>query len=167
MRRLKTVRRPPIYPKSPGHLPCSSLTHPLPLPSRRPSVSFGEFGLRPLIQDKTPTRGSRDVVIRCTSSYRNSCMHARLLSAHPAGRNHGALLGQALPVLAWSTSLAERKSTPISPQPLYLRPWGPSEQDLRQAEQGVGDRTASDPKTLCSVVARDRLGRVPNREADV
>ena len=28
MRRLKTVRRPPIYPKTPGHLPCSSLTHP-------------------------------------------------------------------------------------------------------------------------------------------
>ena len=45
MRRLKTVRRPPIYPESPGHLPCSSLTHPLPLPSRRPSVSFGGFGL--------------------------------------------------------------------------------------------------------------------------
>ena len=41
MRRLKTVRRPPIYPKSPGHLPCSSLTHPLPLPSRRPSVDSG------------------------------------------------------------------------------------------------------------------------------
>ena len=47
MRRLKTVRRPPIYPKTPGHLPCSSLTHPLPLSSRRPSVSFGGFGLRP------------------------------------------------------------------------------------------------------------------------
>ena len=46
MRRLKTVRRPPIYPKTPGHLPCSSLTHPLPLPSRRPSVSFGGFGFR-------------------------------------------------------------------------------------------------------------------------
>ena len=46
MRRLKTVRRPPIYPKTPGHLPCSSLTHPLPLPSRRPSVSFCGFGLR-------------------------------------------------------------------------------------------------------------------------
>ena len=47
MRRLKTVRRPPIYPKTPGHLPCSSLTHPLPLSSRRPSVSFGGFGLTP------------------------------------------------------------------------------------------------------------------------
>ena len=46
MRRLKTGRRPPIYPKTPGHLPCSSLTHPLPLPSRRPSVSFGGFGVR-------------------------------------------------------------------------------------------------------------------------
>ena len=43
---LKTVRRPPIYPKTPGHLPCSSLTHPLPLSSPRPSVSFGGFGLR-------------------------------------------------------------------------------------------------------------------------
>ena len=46
MRRLKTVRRPPIYPKTPGHLPCSSLTHPLPLSSPRPSVSFGGFGLK-------------------------------------------------------------------------------------------------------------------------
>ena len=45
MRRLKTLRRPPIYPKTPGHLPCSSLTHPLPLPSPRPSVSFGGFWL--------------------------------------------------------------------------------------------------------------------------
>ena len=45
MRRLKTVRRPPIYPKTPGHLPYS-LTHPLPLSSRRPSVSFGGFGVR-------------------------------------------------------------------------------------------------------------------------
>ena len=41
-----TVRRPPIYPKTPGHLPCSSLTHPLPLSSRRPSVSFGGFGIK-------------------------------------------------------------------------------------------------------------------------
>ena len=54
MRRLKTVRRPPIYPKTPGHLPCSSLTHPLPLSSRRPSVSFGGFGLRA----KTALNGS-------------------------------------------------------------------------------------------------------------
>ena len=40
---MKTVRRPP-YPKwNPGYFPCSSLT-PLPLSSRRPSVSFGGFG---------------------------------------------------------------------------------------------------------------------------
>ena len=46
---MKTVRRPP-YPKwNPGYFPCSSLT-PLPLSSRRPSVSFGGFGLRePLV----------------------------------------------------------------------------------------------------------------------
>ena len=42
---MKTVRRPP-YPKwNPGYLPCSSLT-PLPLSSRRPSVSFGGFGVK-------------------------------------------------------------------------------------------------------------------------
>ncbi len=42
---MKTVRRPP-YPKwNPGYFPCSSLT-PLPLSSRRPSVSFGGFGIR-------------------------------------------------------------------------------------------------------------------------
>ena len=52
MRRLKTVRRPPIYPKTPGHLPCSSLTHPLPLSSRRPSVSFGGFGLKDKLAPK-------------------------------------------------------------------------------------------------------------------
>ncbi len=41
---MKTVRRPP-YPKwNPGYFPCSSLT-PLPLSSRRPSVSFGGFGV--------------------------------------------------------------------------------------------------------------------------
>ena len=45
---MKTVRRPP-YPKwNPGYFPCSSLT-PLPLSSRRPSVSFGGFGLRLII----------------------------------------------------------------------------------------------------------------------
>ena len=42
---MKTVRRPP-YPKwNPGYFPCSSLTT-LPLSSRRPSVSFGGFGLK-------------------------------------------------------------------------------------------------------------------------
>ena len=46
---MKTVRRPP-YPKwNPGYFPCSSLT-PLPLSSRRPSVSFGGFGLRLIIR---------------------------------------------------------------------------------------------------------------------
>ena len=42
---MKTVRRPP-YPKwNPGYFPCSSLIS-LPLSSRRPSVSFGGFGLK-------------------------------------------------------------------------------------------------------------------------
>ena len=45
---MKTVRRPP-YPKwNPGYFPCSSLT-PLPLSSRRPSVSFGGFGITYLL----------------------------------------------------------------------------------------------------------------------
>ena len=65
MRRLKTVRRPPIYPKTPGHLPCSSLTHPLPLPSPRPSVSFGGFGVRRPIPSRY--RCSRDCPCRVGS----------------------------------------------------------------------------------------------------
>ena len=39
-------RQPPVYPNSsPDHRPCNSLT-PLPLSSRRPSVSIGGFGIR-------------------------------------------------------------------------------------------------------------------------
>ena len=62
---MKTVRRP-TYPKwNPGYFPCSSLT-PLPLSSRRPSVSFGGFGLsgqgkcpsRPLSYHRTVIRGT-------------------------------------------------------------------------------------------------------------
>ena len=48
----RTEDRPPTSHLPQGaqaHLPCSSLTHPLPLPSRRPSVSFGGFGLTPPI----------------------------------------------------------------------------------------------------------------------
>ena len=43
-----TEDRPPAshIPQDPRPSPCSSLTHPLPLSSRRPSVSFGGFGLR-------------------------------------------------------------------------------------------------------------------------
>ena len=46
MRRLKTVRRPPIYPN--GAQPSAPVapSPTLPLSSRRPSVSFGGFGLR-------------------------------------------------------------------------------------------------------------------------
>ena len=46
---MKTVRRPP-YPKwNPGYFPCSSLIS-LPLSSRRPSVSFGGFGLNHILK---------------------------------------------------------------------------------------------------------------------
>ena len=52
---MKTVRRPP-YPKwNPGYFPCSSLT-PLPLSSRRPSVSFGGFGLRGMVMGESSLR---------------------------------------------------------------------------------------------------------------
>ena len=44
-KRLQTARQPPVYPtSSPDHHPSNSLT-PLLLPSRRPSVSIGGFGL--------------------------------------------------------------------------------------------------------------------------
>ena len=77
MRRLKTVRRPPIYPKTPGHLPCSSLTHPLPLSSRRPSVSFGGFGLRRKARKMRDTRNAaatteRASTIRLTATSQGS-----------------------------------------------------------------------------------------------
>ena len=52
---MKTVRRPP-YPKwNPGYFPCSFLI-PLPLSSRRPSVSFGGFGLKGELQSERMTR---------------------------------------------------------------------------------------------------------------
>ena len=55
---MKTVRRPP-YPKwNPGYFPCSSLT-PLPLSSRRPSVSFGGFGLKSVAQVMFADVGTR------------------------------------------------------------------------------------------------------------
>ena len=45
-KRLQTARQPPVYSNaSPDHRACNSLT-PLPLSSRRPSVSTGGFGLR-------------------------------------------------------------------------------------------------------------------------
>ena len=45
-KRLQTARQPPVYPNSsPDHRACNSLT-PLPLSSRRPSVSIGGFGVR-------------------------------------------------------------------------------------------------------------------------
>ena len=68
MRRLKTVRRPPIYPKSPGHLPCSSLTHPLPLPSRRPSVSFGGFGFKHLVATLVTALAVSVLAVGCANS---------------------------------------------------------------------------------------------------
>ena len=59
---MKTVRQPP-YPKwNPGYFPCSSLT-PLPLSSRRPSVSFGGFGLKGM-NLRTPSVASGSDVIR-------------------------------------------------------------------------------------------------------
>ena len=84
MRRLKTLRRPPIYPKSPGHLPCSSLTHPLPLPSRRPSVSFGGFGLtgHPINIPKTYIDNLNLVVIQSMVRLPNGKDGRRIISVN-------------------------------------------------------------------------------------
>ena len=49
MRRLKTVRRPPIYPNEPSHLPCSSLTHPA-------AVLTPSIGVLRWIRAKEPPR---------------------------------------------------------------------------------------------------------------
>ena len=84
MRRLKTVRRPPIYPMTPGHLPCSSLTHPLPLSSRRPSVSFGGFGFRFIRAELEPSGEYRfiDSVTRIGITHRVSNTRLRVLSSN-------------------------------------------------------------------------------------
>ena len=87
MRRLKTGRRPPIYPKTPGHLPCSSLTQPLPLSSRRPSVSFGGFGLR-------GTRPARHLAARHLVDGRRLRAAERVDNRHgPAFRHDSAMPG--------------------------------------------------------------------------
>ena len=100
MRRLKTVRRPPIYPKTPGHLPCSSLTHPLPLSSRRPSVSFGGFGLTDkivgdIIYDlsHTETEGARHFVnYRDMSVQQLGSIYERLLEREPVRDDNGGIV---------------------------------------------------------------------------
>ena len=46
VRQLKTVRRPPIYPNGTQAISPVAPSPPPPLSSRRPSVSFGGFGLR-------------------------------------------------------------------------------------------------------------------------
>ena len=67
---MKTVRRPP-YPKwNPGYFPCSSLT-PLPLSSRRPSVSFGGFGLKHVLR--------RDWIVFMSAATAEPCWHILLL----------------------------------------------------------------------------------------
>ena len=67
---MKTVRRPP-YPKwNPCYFPCSSLT-PLPLSSRRPSVSFGGFGFTRLEELSCGVR-------RPTTTLHRTCTPARV-----------------------------------------------------------------------------------------
>ena len=102
MRRLKTVRRPPIYPKSPGHLPCSSLTHPLPLPSRRPSVSFGGFGVRQIRDSTTLRPKKRKDAVRILETLRNhvsysvdiAAVAAELATSRDAPSHFNFLAGQ-------------------------------------------------------------------------
>ena len=105
MRRLKTVRRPPIYPKTPGHLPCSSLTHPLPLSSRRPSVSFGGFGLKRLLERR-----------RCCASYHSGgcdptlVCHAAPLSVAQEIVVTGAILSRSVLTAAPPEAVARTSS---------------------------------------------------------
>ena len=109
MRRLKTGRRPPIYPKTPGHLPCSSLTHPLPLSSRRPSVSFGGFGLK---RKNPPPVGSGSASSTITSHHLalTGGATARGVSASP-----GQLLPSILPLAARHRQRAILKCATLGP----------------------------------------------------
>ena len=135
---MKTVRRPP-YPKwNPGYFPCSSLT-PLPLSSRRPSVSFGGFGLRvlarpttlwPGVKFRTPVMKHRSYPSLVTAPYKvgtptwaylsmisldiswvaNVVLHLRHNELLPCGR--GFYHAQVNP---WQTKAAKRRSKPDLP----------------------------------------------------
>ena len=77
---MKTVRRPP-YPKwNPGYFPCSSLT-PLPLSSRRPSVSFGGFGIRHVFTSRVLGFASRSC--KLSARWRVSYARREALSMQP------------------------------------------------------------------------------------
>ena len=119
---MKTVRRPP-YPKwNPGYFPCSSLT-PLPLSSRRPSVSFGGFGLTRRRWDAGWRRRSRNGRTLGSKSLEQS--------RRPSTRDTGGRLGGALrpdyPAAPADTSAAQIKSVhwrPSCPMPSmsHIRP---------------------------------------------
>ena len=63
-------RQPPVYPNSsPEHRACNSLT-PLPLSSRRPSVSIGGFWLRLIIRFKPSSRKLHSFLLHtCASGF--------------------------------------------------------------------------------------------------
>ena len=106
MRRLKTVRRPPIYPKTPGHLPCSSLTHPLPLSSRRPSVSFGGFGIKVTIADSGAGLTLSDVQDNLrTSPQVSGAVTESSTSAKASSYSLAQTATSAAPILEGTTSL--------------------------------------------------------------
>ena len=84
---MKTVRRPP-YPKwNPGYFPCSSLT-PLPLSSRRPSVSFG--GLELKIQEAAQRGGT--LAHQLLAFSRKQVVQARTLSLRDLALDMDAML---------------------------------------------------------------------------
>ena len=89
---MKTVRRPP-YPKwNPGYFPCSSLT-PLPLSSRRPSVSFGGFGLSGTLAEPYQFLNFLQMLLNRVSRDTPFTTHAR----HPNTHQHNIFLQLALP----------------------------------------------------------------------
>ena len=137
MRRLKTLRRPPIYPKTQGHLPCSSLTHPLPLSSRRPSVSFGGFGLK------------RNSAV----SPRSAILHRFFVSIR------GPIFIEASFILIPEDPLIPEEPHPRSPLPGPGAKSCPTQSMSKPVPFGlpIAARTESIPQKPCVSIAIDRL----------
>ena len=98
---MKTVRRPP-YPKwNPGYFPCSSLT-PLPLSSRRPSVSFGGFGFRKILAEPDPEIALFDERMFTKNLAPHKRPVSALLETFRVMRDSNALMLEAVSKVAWN-----------------------------------------------------------------
>ena len=145
---MKTVRRPP-YPKwNPGYFPCSSLT-PLPLSSRRPSVSFGGFGLSARPRRRAPDHAGRQGRVRAGVGegypHLRSDAAQRIRPPERSGhQRHGRLsVGHTHAHRSPSNRrLPARRESPERAQPSLVRVWGYPQTLIRSASRQGSRRTS-------------------------